>query len=135
MAWNSQDSAHCSHTFFFFAQIYFHFHFLSFHFSSYVSISFSFQMHVSFVSFFQIELVFYFYTMLYSVLLHCCFIQLMSFSYNKGPFRLRRNCVALPHCTVPSCTEICDITALRCLMKVKFIFTWNAVMLQWPCIL
>ena len=46
-----------------------------------------------------------------------------------GPFILHRNCVALPHCTLLH--RNCDVTALRCRMKVKFISTWNAVMLRW----
>ena len=37
--------------------------------------------------------------------------------------------VALPHCTILH--RNCDVTALRCRMKVKFILTWNAVMLRW----
>ena len=35
--------------------------------------------------------------------------------------------IALRCRTAPSC----DVTALRCCMKVKFILTWNAVMLRW----
>ena len=47
----------------------------------------------------------------------------------EGPFILRLNCVALPHCTLLH--RNCDVTALRCLMKVKFILTWNVAMLRW----
>ena len=47
----------------------------------------------------------------------------------KGPFILRCNCVALPHCNLLH--RNCDVTALRCRMKIKFILTWNAVMLWW----
>ena len=36
----------------------------------------------------------------------------------KGPFILGRNCVALPHCTLLH--RNCDVTALRCRMKVHF---------------
>ena len=48
-----------------------------------------------------------------------------------GPFILCRNCVVLPHCTLLH--RNCDVTALilLCCMKVKFILTWNAVMLWW----
>ena len=42
---------------------------------------------------------------------------------------LRRNCVALPHCTLLH--RNCDVIALQCRMKVKLIFTWNAVKLRW----
>ena len=47
----------------------------------------------------------------------------------KGPFILRRNCTVLPHCT--ALHRNCNVTALRCRIKVKFILTQNAVMLQW----
>ena len=47
----------------------------------------------------------------------------------KGPFILRCNCTVLPHCT--ALHRNCNVTALRCRIKVKFILTQNAVMLQW----
>ena len=47
----------------------------------------------------------------------------------KGPFILRRNCTVLPHCT--ALHRNCNVTALQCCIKVKFILTQNAVMLQW----
>ena len=48
---------------------------------------------------------------------------------NKCPVILYRNCVALPHSTLLH--RNCDVTALWCRMKVKFILTWNAVKLRW----
>ena len=48
---------------------------------------------------------------------------------SKGLFILRRNCVALSHCTLLH--RNCDVTVLRSRMKVEFILTWNAVMLRW----
>ena len=44
-------------------------------------------------------------------------------------FILHHNYVALPHCTLLH--RSCDVTALRCCIKVKFILTWNAVKLRW----
>ena len=42
-------------------------------------------------------------------------------------FILCRNCVVLPHCTVLH--RNCDVTALRCRVKVKLILTE----MQWSC--
>ena len=52
-----------------------------------------------------------------------------TFHFTKGPFILRCNCVALPHYTLLH--RNCDVTPLQYRMKVKFILTWNAVMLRW----
>ena len=48
-------------------------------------------------------------------------MHMFMLSHNKGPFILRPNWVALPHCTLLD--RNCDITALRCRMKVNFILT------------
>ena len=48
-------------------------------------------------------------------------IFLRNRSLSKGPFILHHNCVALPHCTLLHTN--CDVTALRCRMKVKLILT------------
>ena len=50
-------------------------------------------------------------------------------AHSKGPFILRRNCVALLHCTLLH--RNCDATAVRRPMKVTFILTWTAVKLWW----
>ena len=42
----------------------------------------------------------------------------------KGPFILHCNCIVLLH-------RNCDVTALLCRIKVKFILTRNVVMLRW----
>ena len=49
--------------------------------------------------------------------------------HSKSLFILHRNCVTLQHCTFLH--RNCDVTVLRCLMKVTFILTCNAVKLQW----
>ena len=53
----------------------------------------------------------------------------ISNGHSKDPFILHCNCVALPHCIL--LRRNCDVTALRCRMKVKFILTWNGVKLGW----
>ena len=58
--------------------------------------------------------------------LHWCHCQ-FEIVQTKGLFILHRNCVAALH---PSACY-CDVTALQCCMKVKFILTWNAVKLRW----
>ena len=52
-------------------------------------------------------------------------------SVTWGPLILHHNCVALPHCNLLH--RSCDVTStvLQFRMKVKFILTWNAVMLLW----
>ena len=65
----------------------------------------------------------------HAVLLFDCYITYFLTGKSKGPFILHRNCVALQHCT--ALHRNCDVTALWCHMKVKFILTWNAVMLRW----
>ena len=57
--------------------------------------------------------------------------QLRSYSEQQRAFGNSNicNCVALPHCTLLQ--RICNVTALRCRMKVKFILARNAVKLRW----
>ena len=57
--------------------------------------------------------------------------QKLRCKHGKGPFILRHNCVSLSHCTCILLHRNCDVTALRCRMKVKFILTWHAVTLRW----
>ena len=55
--------------------------------------------------------------------------ELITAKVLKGPFILQHNRVVLMHCTLLH--RNWDVTALRCRMEVKFIWTSNLVMLQW----